>query len=91
MDLPQINFERQILESWSEKCQRLSTGVLDLQILLKNISPLLNEPTFVFATTSRDVAKKYEEYAKMVFYESEGVTLIIPKEHARIGYQFLFI
>ena len=91
MELPEVNFEKQIRKSWLDpvsehtpnSCQKRSGGETNLESLLKNISPKLEETVFVFATMTKTVAEKYLIYSKMVFYEKEGVTLILPKEHAR--------
>ena len=57
------------------------TGETNLQLLLKNIQPLLNEGEYVFATVD-DIA--LYDTGKMVsfFKEKEGYTIIVEKKMA---------
>ena len=58
------------------------SGEKDLEKLLKNMSPTLNEGEFIFIA----LPKKYEDYLYLEpigsFREEEGLTLIITKEKA---------
>ncbi len=58
------------------------SGEKDLEKLLRNMSPVLNEGEFIFIT----LPGKYEDYLYLEpigsFKEKEGLTLIISKEKA---------
>ena len=81
VQLPDVNFKKQILECWNNLIKKnISKGELDLDVLLKNINPVLDsERIFVFATTTEEMAEGYFKKAKMIFREKEGVTLILDK------------
>ena len=80
--LPTVNFEKQILKSWSTSSQNIDSptnGILDLDVLLGSIQPSLNGTRYVFAFIPKELVSKYSKFAKMIFHEEEGVTMIIPK------------
>ena len=83
VQLPDVNFKKQIIECWNNLISKnISKGEVNLDVLLKNINPVLDsERVFVFATTTEEMAEGYFKKAKMIFREKEGVTLILDKNH----------
>lgn len=69
-------------------------GIKDLDILLSNIEPILNERDFVFCSfPSFDWAQICELAPIGIFHEKEGITLIIDREDAvnrNIDYQSVY-
>ncbi len=63
--------------------EKNTQGETDLGRLLKTMSPLLNEGEFVFLTFP---GARYGDQAMLApiasFMESEGLTLVVPKDHA---------
>lgn len=65
------------------------TGETDLTILLKSMTPVLNEGDYVFCTASDDIDLKE---AICTFREKEGLTIIIKQELAdklKLNYSFI--
>jgi len=46
------------------------------------MKPVLNEGVFVFCTVSREKFRSLQSEAQLVFRESEGVTLVLPRREA---------
>ncbi len=68
------------------------TGETNLSILLKNMSPLLNEGEYVFCKLKDEILPNFDEIL-MIFKESEATTLILEKTIAqKYGFddQYLF-
>ncbi len=59
------------------------SGELNLEILLKNMKPVLNDGTYVFCTT---LNTEKIDISKVIgsFKEKEGTTLIVTKEYADV-------
>ena len=57
------------------------SGELDLGILLKNLSPQLNEGIYVFCTTTSPFPDIYQKTI-CHFQEAEGLTIVLSKENA---------
>jgi len=53
-------------------------GESNLDILLKNINPILHKDSYVFLTFSKKLENK--ENSIMIFKEKEGTTMIIKEE-----------
>lgn len=67
------------------------TGEKDLDKLLKNMKPVLNEGDYVFCTTN-DAKQINLTDAVLIFKEQEGVTLILEKQTAdklQLKYSFV--
>lgn len=58
-------------------------GETDLTALLRSMRPALEEGEFVFCSLAPPAAGPLEPRARAVFRETEGVTLILPREEAR--------
>ncbi|MGG8495823.1 ACT domain-containing protein [Tenacibaculum sp. TC6] len=56
-------------------------GITNLQELIANMEPVLNEGVYVFCTVT-DIASIPREVTIGEFKEKEGTTLIMSKEHA---------
>ena len=83
--MPILNFQKQIRQSWSDLCtaEVPPKGITDLNTLLKNITPIVQDELFVFVTVAEEEATEYLSSARMIFRESEGVTLILPKSELK--------
>jgi uncharacterized protein len=57
------------------------SGEKNLQILLKNMQPVLNEGDFVFCTIN-DFSKIYPNDVILFFKETEGITIVLSKNKA---------
>ena len=61
----------------------IMAGIKDLDILLSNIEPILNERDFVFCSFPSLDWEQISELAPIgIFHEKEGITLIIDREDA---------
>ncbi len=58
------------------------SGIVDLQTLLKSMSPQLADDDYVFCTVTGEIADYLDLNPKAIFKEQEGVTLILPMQSA---------
>ena len=58
------------------------SGEQDLQTLLANVQPRLEEGEFVFCTTSAELIDQLSVEPVGLFRESEGITIILEKQEA---------
>jgi hypothetical protein len=58
------------------------TGIRDLTLLLKEMSPEHVMGEYVFSTASREVMSSWTEQPLMTFEEVEGTTVIVTKDFA---------
>ena len=58
------------------------SGETDLQILIRNMEPVLQDGTYVFVTLAPGTAPPSGLQPRMTFAEAEGTTLIILREQA---------
>lgn len=72
----------------------IMAGIKDLNILLSNIEPILDERDFVFCSFPSLDWEQISELAPIgIFHEKEGITLILDREDAvnrDIGYQSVY-
>jgi len=67
------------------------SGGMDLDMLIREMDPVLHPEHYVFATT-KDQTLVADAQAKMVFHEAEGTTLILLKcEAERLGVEGEFL
>lgn len=59
-----------------------STAISNLSILLRDMSPILEETIYVFATVSEERFNALQVEPLMMFKEAEGTTLILEKSAA---------
>lgn len=57
-------------------------GEKELEVLLKSMKPELQQGEFVFCSVDLEVFRSLEIEPRCIFWEIEGVTLILPKEEA---------
>lgn len=61
----------------------MSRGISDLSVLLASLQPVLVEGQFVYATVPADTIADYLPMKPIgLFFEAEGLTLILPREAA---------
>lgn len=66
-------------------------GETSIDVLLKNMVPILNQGDYVFATVS-DISLINREDSICEFKEKEGTTIVIDKEKAdRLGLKYTYI
>ncbi|MHA1960718.1 MAG: ACT domain-containing protein [Candidatus Thorarchaeota archaeon] len=58
------------------------TGIRDLTLLLKDMSPEYVKGEFVFCTASSEIISSWTEQPLMTFEEVEGTTVIVTKDFA---------
>ena len=58
------------------------SGELDIEILLKNLEPVLHDFVYVFCSLSRKAYERLPIEPLGLFFETEGVSLIIREEQA---------
>lgn len=59
------------------------SGITDLDVLLRSMSPQLLESEFVFCTVSGNLAEYYQLSPVATFIEAEGLTLVLKKADAQ--------
>ena len=64
----------------------LDQGEKDLQTLLKEMQPVLDDEEMVFCSLSPKVAEDYMSLAQGYYTEAEGVTVIISKHLADLNH-----
>lgn len=57
-------------------------AVTDLATLLHSMQPMLHDSAFTYCSMPAELAMPLADYSWGVFWESEGVTLILPKKLA---------
>ncbi len=63
--------------------EKESTGITNLDKLIRQMQPVLNEGAFVFATVTQELLKAIPREATICeFKEEEGVTVIVSKDAA---------
>ncbi len=68
-------------------------GESDLDYLLKNMEPVLEDEELVFCKLPLDLAEKYYPLCQGYYCEREGITVIIGKHLAdldKLDYKFIF-
>ncbi|NOQ39162.1 MAG: ACT domain-containing protein [Anaerolineales bacterium] len=68
-------------------------GETDLQILLKQMQPVLDDEKMVFCSLPADEAEKYLTSCQGYYREQEGITVILEKslaDHGNISYDLVF-
>jgi len=71
----------------------LSSGESDLDKLIKNMQPVLEDEELVFCSLLPDQAEKYFPLCQGYYCEREGITVIISKHLAdldELEYEFIF-
>jgi hypothetical protein len=71
----------------------LDRGEKDLQTLLKEMQPVLDEEEMVFCSLPPKIAEDYMSLAQGYYVEGEGITVIISKHLADLNhlpYDYLF-
>jgi len=65
------------------KMERIMTGVIELDALLKNMHPYLSDKEYVFCTVSSfDIDEIISLNPIATFQEEEGLTVVLEKESA---------
>ena len=68
-------------------------GETDLQTLLRNMQPRLDDELYIFCSLSQEDAEQYFPFCEGFYREEEGVTLILPRQAADqndISYRTVF-
>jgi hypothetical protein len=69
------------------------SGDSDLEYLLKNMQPILEDNQLVFCSLPEEKAQEYQTCCQGYYHEREGVTVIIARHLAdlyHLPYQFVF-